>query len=141
MTAEVAGNDPLTSWLRSWIRANGGIAGTIHGREGDQLQLRAQMNIPPRVLEATRTISRGKGMAGLAWQRDQPVQTCNLQADESGDVRPGAKAVDASAAVAIPVHDVRGEVRGVVGIAFSEERDLSDDEIGRLATGAEAAPF
>ena len=47
----------------------------------------------------------GKGMAGLAWQHDKPIQTCNLKEDSSGQVRPGAKAVDAQGAVAVREDD------------------------------------
>ena len=68
-------------------------------------------------------------MAGLAWERNQPVATCNLKTDVSGDVRPGAKAVDAQAALAIPVRDEQGEVRAVVGIAFMGEREFSDEQL------------
>ena len=42
---------------------------------------------------------------------------------------PGAKAVDARAAVAIPVDDEAGNVRAVVGIAFLEERDFSSGDL------------
>jgi hypothetical protein len=99
----------------------------------------ASHNIPPQVLQVVSEIPLGKGMAGLAWQRDEPVSTCNLQTDETGDVRPGAKAVQAQAAVALPVHTA-GEVTGVVGIAFSGERTLSDAELRQMATRAESVP-
>src|SRR5690606_7161975 len=72
------------------------------------LELAACVRIPAPVIAATRTIPKGKGMAGLAWERDRPVQTCNLKTDSSGDVRPGARAVDAQAAVAIPVRNEHG---------------------------------
>jgi L-methionine (R)-S-oxide reductase len=79
-------------------------------------------------------------MAGLAWERDEPVHTCNLKSDASGDVRPGAKAVDANAAVAIPIHDRAGQIRGVVGIAYMGERDISKQELDGLRTQAEQLP-
>ena len=130
----------LEQWLRRFIEDNGGAAGTVHVRGERDLELRASVNIPPKVVELTRTIPRGKGMAGLAWERDEPVTTCNLKTDESGDVRPGAKAVDANAAVAIPVHDSDGEIRGVVGIAYMGERDMTEDELASLRQQAEALP-
>src|SRR3954471_6323179 len=107
----------LDGWLQGFLGAHGGIAGTVHERQGDLLVLRAAINIPPPVVRATETIARGKGMAGLAWERNRAVATCNLKTDATGDVRPGAKAVDAQGAVAIPVRDEAGEVRAVVGIA------------------------
>jgi L-methionine (R)-S-oxide reductase len=87
------------------------------------------VNLPPKVIELTEMIPLGKGMAGLAWQHDKPIQTCNLKDDTSGAVRPGAKAVDAKAAVALPVHDGAGKVRAIVGLAWLHERELPDDEI------------
>ena len=87
-----------------------------------------------------RSIPKGKGMAGLAWERDEPVHTCNLKTDTTGDVRPGAKAVDANAAVAIPIHGSSGEIRGVVGIAYMGERDITEGELQALRDQAEKLP-
>lgn len=123
-------------WLQVYLKTHGGVAGTVHARQGESLVMAASVNIPPKVVEITREIPYGKGMAGLAWQRNEPVQTCNLKDDNSGDVRPGAKAVDAHAAVAIPVHDAQGEVRAVVGIAFMGEREIGAEELAALSTAA-----
>src|SRR6185503_20718852 len=134
-------SEQAESWLREFIARHGGVAGTIHAVAGEALALAAAVNIPPKVIELTRSIPVGKGMAGLAWQRDEPVHTCNLKSDETGDVRPGAKAVDANAAVALPVHGAGGAVRGVVGIAWMGERTLSESELAALGAEAEAAPL
>ncbi len=131
----------LETWLRAWLTQSGGVAGTVHLRKGNDLLLGAAVNIPPKVAEVVRVVPKGKGMAGLAFERDAPISTCNLKADASGDVRPGAKAVDANAAVAIPIHDQHGQVRGVVGIAFMGERELGDEELTRLTAQAEASPY
>jgi len=130
----------LERWLRDYVEAHGGVAGTVHVRGVAQLELRAAVNIPPPVVAVVREIPKGKGMAGLAWERDEPVSTCNLKTDETGDVRPGAKAVDANAAVAIPIHDAQGEVRGVVGIAYMGERDMTEAELATLRAEAERLP-
>lgn len=134
-------NDELHAWLERYIGDHDGVAGTIHVREGENLLLRASVNIPPPVIEKVRSVPNGKGMAGLALERDDVVHTCNLKDDDSGDVRPGAKAVDANAAAAIPVHREDGAVRGVVGIAFLGERDIDGEELARLTEAAERAPF
>jgi L-methionine (R)-S-oxide reductase len=126
------------AWLRSYVQRNGGVAGTIHLRGAQDLELKAALNIPPKVVEIVRVIPHGKGMAGLAWERDEPVHTCNLKTDSSGDVRVGAKAVDANAAVAIPIHDAKGQIRGVVGIAYMGERDITQAELDSLKAQAEA---
>lgn len=127
-------------WLSGFLAEMGGQAGTVHVTRGDSLELRAAVNIPPPVVELTRMIPRGKGMAGLALQRRAPVQTCDLKTDETGDVRPGARAVDAKAAVALPVTDGAGDIRAVVGIAFAESRDLDDAEIAKLSAAANRLP-
>ena len=128
----------MKAWLTRFIFDHGGVAGTIHRRHGATLELAASLNIPPPVIEKIQTIPPGKGMAGLAWARRRPVQTCNLKEDRSGDVRPGAKAVAANAAVALPVYDDEGAVTAVVGIAFSEERELGEAEIQALSEAASA---
>jgi L-methionine (R)-S-oxide reductase len=127
-------------WLQDFVRGNGGAAGTVHLVEGGGLVLAAAFNIPEPVRRVTARIPRGKGMAGLALERNAPVSTCNLKTDTTGDVRPGAKAVDAKAAVALPVRDSRGDVRAVVGIAYPDERDLSDAHLAELTESAGRLP-
>lgn len=134
-------NQPaLHEWLSTFLAERGGVAGTVHLLEGDLLVLAAAVNIPPKVQEVTRTIPKGKGMAGLAWEQDRPITTCNLKEDASGAVKPGARAVDAKAAVALPVHAAGGGLRGVVGIAYPDERDLSEGDLAGLAEAAAAMP-
>ena len=116
-------------WLERFLKEHGGIAGSVHLLSDDELVMRASVNLPPPVVRATERIPKGKGMAGLAWERNSCVATCNLKTDTSGDVRPGAKAVDATAALAIPVRDTQGVVNGVVGIAFAGERDFGEPEL------------
>jgi len=131
------------TWLQNFLQNQGGIAGSIHRKEeeAELLELVASVNLPPPVVEKTRHIPKGKGMAGLAWERNRAVSTCNLQTDSSGDVQPGAKAVNAQAAVAIPVHDAGGRLRAVVGIAFAGDRDFSEDELRALEQLAASLPM
>jgi L-methionine (R)-S-oxide reductase len=124
----------LQSRLAAFLEAHGAVAGTVHRLEDGALRLAAHHHIPPAVVERTRVIPEGKGMAGLAWQRGVPVQTCDLQADPTGDVQPGARAVDAGSAVALPVGR---PLRGVVGAAFATTGDLPDDRVQALARDAE----
>ncbi len=127
-------------WLQQFVSAQGGVAGTVHTLTGDVLTLSASLNIPPSVIRKTQIIPKGKGMAGLAWSRDQIVSTCDLKTDQTGDVQPGAKAVNAQAAAAIPVHDASGGLRAVVGIAFMDDRDFSAAELAAFARAAELLP-
>ncbi len=129
------------TWLQTFIRDHSAVAGTVHRRSGpDELTLAAAVNIPPPVQQIVKVIPRGKGMAGLAFAQNEPITTCNIKDDRSGQVRPGAKAVDAKAAVALPVHDPVGEVRAVVGIAFMEEKTLTESELAALARAAASLP-
>jgi hypothetical protein len=126
--------------LRELLARHGAIAGTVHVVDGETLAIAAAINIPPPVIAATTTIPRGKGMAGIAWERDAPIQTCNLQDDASGNVRPGAKAVDAKAAVALPVPGADGATRAIVGLAWMDDRVLADDVVAAITRDAAGLP-
>jgi hypothetical protein len=132
-------DEAMTAWLQTLLGKHGAVAGTVHLLRGELLEIAAAVNIPPKVVEVTAKIPYGKGMAGLAWQHDKAIQTCNLKDDASGAVKPGAKAVDARAAVALPVHGPSG-VRGVVGLAWMDERELPDAEVAAIARDAEQLP-
>src|SRR5262245_11629243 len=82
---------PLEARLRAALALVAGRfgarIGTLHllGPGGATLLLRAHYGpLPPAVLEASRSIPLGKGIAGLAAERREPVSTCNLQTDASG---------------------------------------------------------
>src|ERR1043165_7954140 len=133
-------DDSMNRWLRELLGKHGAVAGTVHLVRGDALEIAAAHNIPPKVQEITAKIPLGKGMAGLAWQHDKPISTCNLQDDNTGAVKPGAKAVDGKAAVALPVHESSGLVRAVVGLAWADERDLPDAMLTAIAGDAASLP-
>ena len=130
----------LNAWLEAFLAQHGATSGSIHLFQDGGLRLAAAVNIPPPVQQAVQWVPRGKGMAGLALERREPILTCNLKEDQTGNVKPGAKAVDARAAVAIPVDDATGEVRAVVGIAFLEERNFSPVELEQLLRSASTLP-
>lgn len=127
---------PLQSWLAALLKDTGSVAGTVHLHERGGLRLAAAVNIPPQVQEVVAWVPSGKGMAGLALERGEAVQTCNLREDRSGAVKPGAKAVNAQAAVAMPVRNAAGGILAVVGIAFAEEREIEGPELERLQQAA-----
>jgi L-methionine (R)-S-oxide reductase len=135
----------IQDWLKSFIAAQGAVAGTVHRhiqtQEKTGLELIAAVNIPPKVQEIVEWVPPGKGMAGQALVQGAPVQTCNLKDDSSGVVRPGAKAVDAAAAVALPVKGSSGEISAIVGIAYSDQRQFSDADLARLEQAAGAVVF
>jgi L-methionine (R)-S-oxide reductase len=131
----------VSGWLRGFLARHGGIAGTVHvHREEGMLELFAAHNIPEPVQKVTARVPIGKGMAGLALEQGKPITTCNLQTDTSGSVKPGATAVNAQAAAALPVRDATGRVRAIVGIAFLGERELSNDDLAALNQAAAELP-
>ncbi len=129
-------SNALQSWLSAFLDEAGGVAGTVHLCRDGGLRLAAAVNIPPKVTEAVAWVPSGKGMAGLALERGESVQTCNLQEDRSGAVKPGAKAVNAQAAIAMPVRAGGGEIVAVVGAAFADEREIQGAELDRLQRAA-----
>jgi len=130
----------LDAWLADFLAGHGGTSGTVHLYRDGGLRLRAAVNIPEKVRQVVAWVPWGKGMAGLALERRVPIQTCNLKEDESGAVKPGAKAVDAKAAVAIPVIGEDNAVRAVVGIAFPDERRFSESDLQALTRSAATLP-
>jgi hypothetical protein len=132
--------ETLDSWLPKFLSTQKAVAGTIHVAHAGGLKLAAAVNIPPPVQQTVAFVPNGKGMAGLALQRGIPIQTCNLKEDTSGAVKPGAKAVDAKAAIAIPVKTNDGAIRAVVGIAFEQEREFSEADLAALTEAAATLP-
>lgn len=116
----------------------GADSGTIHLLEDDGvLHLRAATaNIPAPVLDVVRLVPVGKGMAGLAVERNEAVDACNIQSDASGDVRPGARATGLKGAIVVPmIRD--GRAVGALGVANFRERTFTPSEIDDLkAAGA-----
>jgi L-methionine (R)-S-oxide reductase len=133
-------NQAQQEWLESLIAELHGAAGTVHVQHGEDLYLAAAHNIPPAVVAIVAHVPHGKGMAGVAQVKKIPVQTCNLQTDDTGNIKPGAKAVNAQAAIALPVFDGTGAVRAVVGIAWSQEREIAPDEERAMMKLAAALP-
>jgi L-methionine (R)-S-oxide reductase len=129
----------LSEALACVVRGFGADTGTLHllGDDG-LLHLKASNgHFPPPVLAVIQKIPIGKGMAGLAVERAQPVDACNIQTDTSGDVRPGAKATGMEGAIVVPVFD--GErVIGALGIANRGERTFSDEEKAVLIAAGRA---
>ncbi len=127
-----APEDEATALARI-VREFSADSGTIHflGADGHLHLSAATLGMPENVLAIIQTIPVGKGMAGLAVERRQPVNACNLQTDTSGDVRPGAKATGLAGSIVVPIFD-GSVVVGALGVANRSERAFNDDEIARL---------
>ena len=107
--------------------------GTIHVLEGDGvLHLKAVLgNVPPPVLEAVRLVPIGKGLAGLAVERAEPVTVCNLQTDTSGKAKPGARATGVQGSICVPMM-VEGRAVCALGIGTYRERTFTEEEVALL---------
>lgn len=107
--------------------------GTIHLLESDGvLHLKAaSAGIPEPVLKAVELVPVGKGMAGLAVQRKEPVSVCNLQTDSSGNARPGARATGMEGALVVPILREEDAV-GALGIANRAARTFTAEETALL---------
>ena len=124
-TAAASGD--LTAALAATVAHFGCQAGTIHLLREGVLKLAAHHNIPPPVVQIIGTVPVGKGIAGLAAERREPVTICNLQTDTSGQARPGAKATGMEGSLAVPML-AGGELRGVLGIAKANAYDWPEPE-------------
>jgi len=107
--------------------------GTIHtlDRSTNLLHLKAYEGIPEFLLLKMTVIPVGKGMAGLAAERQQPVQICNLQTDESGVACPSARDTKVEGSMAAPMM-LDGALYGTLGIAKSIPYDFTDEETEAL---------
>lgn len=114
-------------------------SGTVHALRSDgMLHLEEHTGgIPEHLLPVIRRIPVGKGMAGLAAARREPVQICNLQTDTSGDARPGANATGMRGSICVPIWR-ESRLVGVLGVAVAEEREFSAAETAWLGEAAAA---
>lgn len=106
--------------------------GTIHLIEDGVLILKAHAGVPPPVVEIVARVPIGKGMAGLAAERNEVVTSCNIQADETGNVRAGARETGVNGAVVLPIRDRAGKPVGALGIGVHEPYEYSGAEVARL---------
>jgi len=103
--------------------------GTLHFLEGQTaiLHLKAQIGIPDFLLPKLSEIVVGKGMAGIAAERREPVEMCNLQTDNSGVARPAAKETKVEGSIAVPLI-LNDELYGTLGIAKPVPYDFTTQE-------------
>lgn len=123
----------LQAILEQTLSCFGCVVGTIHSLDStsELLKLRAQKGIPEAILNQVNVIPIGKGMAGLAVLRREPVQVCNLQTDNSGVAKSGAKDTKMEGSITVPM--LFGEtVRGALGVAKPELYKFSKEETDLL---------
>jgi L-methionine (R)-S-oxide reductase len=114
--------------------------GTIHRTDssGEMLELEAQIGVPEFVLEKINRIPFGKGIAGVAAEKKEPVELCNLQEDLGGVAKEDARKTTVAGSLAVPVMMYgSGKVLGTLGIGKHVPHDFSETEKRQLAIHAE----
>ncbi len=134
-------NTQLNSILDDCLQHFQCSAGTIHLLAASGLlELAAQRGLPEIVVSKIAKIPIGKGMAGIAAERREPVQVCNLQTDTSGVVRPGARDTKMEGSVAAPMIAQDGVLKGTLGVAKPVPYDFTQEECDLLMkVGAQIA--
>ena len=107
--------------------------GTIHtlDKTTNLLNLKASQGIPEFLLPKVAVIPVGKGMAGIAAERREAVQICNLQTDESGVAKPAARDTKMEGSLTAPLL-LNGELYGTLGVAKPVPYDFTDEETDAL---------
>jgi putative methionine-R-sulfoxide reductase with GAF domain len=107
--------------------------GTIHfiDDKSGLLKVRAHQGIPPFLIPKLSEIPIGKGMAGIAAERREPVEMCNLQTDDSGVARPAARETKVEGSIAVPMM-LNGKLYGTLGIAKPVPYDFTKEEVADL---------
>jgi len=113
--------------------------GTIHFLDSadNLLKMKAYKGIPDFMLPKMSVIPIGKGMAGVAAQRMDAMQMCNLQTDDSGVARPSAKETKMEGSIAVPMI-LDGKLYGAFGIAKPVPYDFTKEETTALLQIGEA---
>ncbi len=125
--------DPA-AWLEEVLCAFHCQTGTLHKADGEFLDLVVHKGVPDFLLPKIARIPFGKGIAGAAAERREPVELCNLQEDLGGVARPDARQTKVSGSLAVPVFSPDGErVLGTLGVGMHAPHDFTEAEKARLA--------
>jgi signal transduction protein with GAF and PtsI domain len=127
-----------TALLGSVLKEFGCQTGTIHrSDDGKILDLVCQIGVPDGLLDRISSIPFGKGIAGAAAERREPVELCNLQLDLGGVAKPDARQTGVSGSLAVPVFSPESkQVIGTLGIGKFAPYEFTDAEKQRLAEHA-----
>jgi L-methionine (R)-S-oxide reductase len=122
-----------SSFLGDTLAQFGCVTGTLHRHDPADglLKLIAHVGIPAAIMPMIAAIPMGKGIAGAAAERREPVELCNLQTDTSGVAKPEAKQTQVQGSLAVPV--LHGDTLcGTLGIGKREAYDFTAEEKARL---------
>lgn len=128
--------DTFKALLKGLLDETGCQTGTLHRTtpDGASLALVCEIGVPEALLDRISQIPIGKGIAGAAAERKEPVTLCNLQQDLGGVAKPDARMTGVSGSVAVPIFAVSqpGAVAGTLGIGKHQPHDFTQQEIARV---------
>jgi putative methionine-R-sulfoxide reductase with GAF domain len=88
-------------------------------------------------LEKIGVIPFGKGIAGAAAERAEPVELCNLQQDLGGVAKVDARKTGVSGSLAVPIFaPENSRVIGTLGVGMTAPHDFTPEETQRLEAHA-----
>ena len=133
VTDALRGRPDFQKVLDTILEAFGCQTGTIHQWVDlhQMLEILASTGIPDDLRDKVERIPLGKGIAGVAAERMEPVQICNLQNDKSGVAKPAAKKTKVGGSVAVPI-EFGGLLMGTLGIGKHEPYDFTSAELADL---------
>lgn len=115
--------------------------GTIHrcaAGNPAQLELVASAGVPDYLIEKISNIPLGKGIAGVAAERREAVELCNLQVDLGGIAKENARGTGVAGSLAVPVfYPATRHVIGTLGIGKAVPYQFSAEEKQQLARHSE----
>lgn len=129
---EADDSEAMTAALREIIEDFDCTSGTLHRLDDDRLHLIAHVGIPDPVLERIEVIPIGKGMAGAAAERREPVEVCNLQSGDDDVAEDGARATGMEGSIAAPIIAPDDTLAGTIGIAKPDAYEFTAEERERL---------
>ncbi len=133
------------SFLSGVLEKFGCQTGTIHrtADDGATLSLVCQIGVPEVLMDKISSIPFGKGIAGAAAERREPVELCNLQQDLGGVAKPDARQTGVAGSIAIPIFASDSpQVIGTLGIGKYVPYEFTDAEKQSLAdSGLEIARY
>jgi putative methionine-R-sulfoxide reductase with GAF domain len=134
MTLSINTAADAATWLAGVLADFSCQTGTLHRADGEFLDLVAHIGVPEMLIPKISRIPFGKGIAGAAAERREPVELCNLQQDLGGVARPDARQTQVSGSLAVPVFSPDGaKVLGTLGIGMMAPHEFTEDEKARLA--------
>lgn len=133
-------NSDWQPFLSGVLEKFGCQTGTIHrtADDGVTLALVCQIGVPEILMEKISSIPFGKGIAGAAAERREPVELCNLQQDLGGVAKPDARQTGVAGSIAIPIFASDSpRVIGTLGIGKYVSYEFTAAEKQALASIAQ----